>query len=181
MRYHPHPGPQPAVSSSIWFVRPFPSKVSKTRVLQGLSSDIPGYFLSPVTKFQVKYSSLPFGKVGLFTTPSHVSSPHLFQQQAATRFSILALNWVRFCSSLLSLQLLSPHQVSYAFRWRVSSSAFAFGGFQQGLDHSGDPRSLSLFALLLLCEFYSASYCYSASLLFTVALRVYCALRVCCS
>ena len=25
----PHPGPQPAVSSSIWFVRPFPSKVSK--------------------------------------------------------------------------------------------------------------------------------------------------------
>jgi hypothetical protein len=96
LRYHPHPGPQPAVSSSIWFVRPFPSKVSKTRVLQGLSSDIPGYFLSPVTKFQVKYSSLPFGKVGLFTTPSHVSSPHLFQQQAATRFSILALNWVRF-------------------------------------------------------------------------------------
>ena len=65
-------------------------------MLQGLSSDIPGYFLSPVTKFQVKYSSLPFGKVGLFTTPSHVSSPHLFQQQAATRFSILALNWVRF-------------------------------------------------------------------------------------
>ena len=75
----PHPGPQPAVSrsSSIWFVRPFPSKVSKTRVLQGLSSDIPGYSLSPVTKFQVKHSSLPFGKVGLFTTPSHVSSPQL--------------------------------------------------------------------------------------------------------